>query len=48
MALGFPTVPPGTARVRVMNTAAHTRADLDRGLEIFGQVGRQLGVIGQA
>jgi glycine C-acetyltransferase len=45
MALGFPTVPRGTARIRVMNTAAHTRADLDRGLEIFAQVGRSLGVI---
>jgi glycine C-acetyltransferase len=45
MALGFPTVPQGTARVRVMNTAAHSRADLDRGLEIFAKVGRELGVI---
>ncbi len=45
MALGFPTVPRGTARVRVMNTAAHTRADLDLGLEIFARVGRDLGVI---
>jgi len=45
MALGFPTVPRGTARIRVMNTAAHTQEDLDRGLEIFAQVGRELGVI---
>ena len=45
MALGFPTVPPGTARIRVMNTAAHSREDLDRGLEIFAKVGRELGVI---
>jgi glycine C-acetyltransferase len=45
MALGFPTVPHGTARIRVMNTAAHTAADLDTGLEIFARVGRQLGVI---
>ena len=45
MALGFPTVPEGTARIRVMNTAAHTRQDLDMGLEIFGKVGRKLGVI---
>jgi glycine C-acetyltransferase len=45
MALGFPTVPRGQARIRVMNTAAHTQEDLDEGLEIFAQVGRELGVI---
>jgi glycine C-acetyltransferase len=45
MALGFPTVPRGTARIRVMNTAAHTQEDLDRGLEVFAKVGRELGVI---
>ncbi|MBE9508717.1 MAG: aminotransferase class I/II-fold pyridoxal phosphate-dependent enzyme, partial [Chloroflexi bacterium] len=45
MALGFPTVPKGQARIRVMNTAAHTREDLDQGLEIFEKVARELGVI---
>jgi glycine C-acetyltransferase len=45
MALGFPTVPRGQARIRVMNTAAHTQEDLDKGLEIFTKVGRELGVI---
>jgi glycine C-acetyltransferase len=45
MALGFPTVPRGQARIRVMNTAAHTRADLDAGLAVFEKVGRELGVI---
>ena len=45
MALGFPTVPHGKARIRVMNTAAHTRDDLDHGLEIFARIGRELGVI---
>ncbi|HML22719.1 MAG TPA: glycine C-acetyltransferase [Aggregatilinea sp.] len=45
MAIGFPTVPMGKARIRVMNSATHTRADLDQGVEIFGRVGRELGVI---
>lgn len=45
MALGFPTVPRGQARIRVMNTAAHTKEDLDKGLEIFARVGGDLGVI---
>ena len=45
MALGFPTVPKGKARIRVMNTAAHTKDDLDRGLEVFAKVGKELGVI---
>jgi glycine C-acetyltransferase len=45
MALGFPTVPKGKARIRVMNTAAHTTEDLDRGLAAFAKVGRELGVI---
>lgn len=45
MALGFPTVPRGLARIRVMNTAAHTKEDLDKGLEIFAKVGREMDVI---
>jgi glycine C-acetyltransferase len=45
MALGFPTVPRGMARIRVMNTAAHSRDDLDHGLDAFAQIGKKLGVI---
>ncbi|NMC02965.1 MAG: aminotransferase class I/II-fold pyridoxal phosphate-dependent enzyme, partial [Chloroflexi bacterium] len=45
MALGFPTVPKGLARIRVMVSAALTPEDLDFGLEQFAAVGRELGVI---
>ena len=45
MAIGFPTVPRGKARIRVMNSASHSREDLDQGLEAFKVVGKELGVI---
>jgi glycine C-acetyltransferase len=45
MSIGFPTVPRGLARIRVMNTAAHTRDDLNEGLDVFARVGKKLAVI---
>jgi len=45
VAIGFPTVPRGKARIRVMISAAHTHADLDQGLSAFENVGRELKII---
>lgn len=45
MAIGYPTVPKGTARIRVMNTAAHSQADLEESLAAFETVGKALNVI---
>ena len=38
-----PTVPRGTARLRVTPIATHTRAHLDRALDAFAAVARELG-----
>jgi len=45
MALGFPTVPRGKARIRVMMSAALDNDDMDYGLEAFKAVGQEMGVI---
>lgn len=46
-AIGFfhPVVAQGAARIRTQISAAHTREQLDRGVEAFVQAGRDLGVI---
>ncbi len=44
-AIGYPTVPQGKARIRVMISAAHSKDDLDQGLKAFAKVGKKLGVI---
>ena len=38
-----PTVPPGTARLRVTPIATHTRSQLDRAVEAFAAVAHELG-----
>ena len=45
MAIGFPTVPEGKARLRTIVTATHKRADLERAAEIIGRVGKKIGVV---
>jgi glycine C-acetyltransferase len=41
----FPTVPLGTARVRNMPTAAHTKEMLDEAIAVYAKVGKKLGII---
>ena len=41
----YPTVPAGTARIRLMPSALHSRKDLDYAVEAFTSAGRELGII---
>ena len=41
----FPVVPQGQARIRTQLSAAHTREHLDRAIDAFTRIGRELGVI---
>lgn len=41
----FPVVPKGQARIRVQISAGHERAHLDRCIQAFTEVGKELGVI---
>ena len=41
----FPVVPKGQARIRTQMSAAHTLAHVDKAVEAFIEVGRELGVI---
>jgi glycine C-acetyltransferase len=41
----YPVVPKGQARIRVQLSAAHSEADVDRALEAFAVVGRELSAV---
>jgi glycine C-acetyltransferase len=45
MAIGYPTVPEGKARLRTIVTATHKRADLERAAEIIERVGKKLAIV---
>ena len=45
VAVGFPTVAEGKARIRTIVTATHKRADLEKALEILARVGKSLGIV---
>jgi len=42
----YPVVPKGEARIRVQISAAHTREQLDRAVEAFSTVAREMGILG--
>ncbi|MBT8201118.1 MAG: glycine C-acetyltransferase [Acidimicrobiia bacterium] len=41
----FPVVPVGQARIRTQMSAGHTRDHLDKAIDAFARVGRELGVV---
>lgn len=41
----YPVVPKGEARIRVQISAAHTIPQIDRAVDAFTAVGRELGVV---
>ena len=46
-AFSFPVVPQGQARVRTQMSAAHERDELDRAIDAFIEVGKQIELIEQ-
>jgi Holliday junction DNA helicase RuvA len=43
--IAFPTVPEGKARIRLMLTSEHTKAQLDQALETLERVAKRMGIL---
>ena len=43
--IGYPTVPEAKSRVRTIVTATHSKDELDKALDIFERVGKELAII---
>ena len=43
--IAFPTVPEGRARIRLILTSEHTRAQLDRAIETLEHVAKKMGIL---
>ncbi|MEK6558569.1 MAG: aminotransferase class I/II-fold pyridoxal phosphate-dependent enzyme, partial [Planctomycetota bacterium] len=43
--IGYPTVPMGRARIRVMLSSAHSKDDLTLAAERFKKIGKSLGIL---
>ncbi|MBM7487793.1 glycine C-acetyltransferase [Bradyrhizobium canariense] len=41
----FPVVPKGSARIRTQMSAAHSLTDIDRAVDAFTEVGKELGIV---
>jgi glycine C-acetyltransferase len=44
--IAFPTVPEGKARIRTIVTATHTKDELQQALEVLGDVGKKMKILG--
>ena len=45
--IAFPTVPEGKARIRLILTSEHTKAQLDQALETLERVAKRMGILEQ-
>jgi glycine C-acetyltransferase len=44
--IAFPTVPEGKARIRLILTSEHTKAQLEQALETIERVAKKMGILG--